>query len=73
MLILPLDTVITADTFIDITLDQMHKATIPLMTAFIKIRMNSDLNTPVVIASLKGSPVDVRNRVIDKKLKVHYY
>ena len=73
MLVLPLDTVITGGTFIDITLDQMHKATIPLLTAFVKIRMNSDLNTPVVMASLKGSPSDVRNQVIDKKQKVHYY
>ena len=45
----------------------MHKAKNPMLTAFINIRMNSNLNTPVVIASLKGNPVDVRNKVIDKK------
>ena len=47
----------------------MHKGTIPLLTAFIKIRMNHDLTTSVVIASLKGSPLDVRNKVVDKKQK----
>ena len=64
---LPLDTVITEEKFIDISLDKMHKTKIPMLTAFIKIRMNSNFNTHVVIASLKVNPVDVRNKVVDKK------
>ena len=64
---LPLDAVITEEKFIDISLDKMHKTKIPMLTAFIKIRMNSNFNTHVVIASLKVNPVDVRNKVVDKK------
>ena len=64
-----LDTAINEDMFLDITLEQMHKGTILLLTAFIKIRMNCDLTTSVVTASLKGSPLDVRNKVVDKKQK----
>ena len=64
---LPLDTVVTEETFIDITLDQMHEAKIHMLTALINIKMNSNINTHVVIASLKGNPVDVRNKVVKTK------
>ena len=50
---LPLDTIIFEEFFIDITLYQIHKAKTPMLTTFIKIRMNSNLNTSIVITSLK--------------------
>ena len=63
---LPLDSIISEDTFIYITLDHMLKATISMLTAFIRIRFNSNVTTSVVIPRTKGTPLDVRNKIVDK-------
>ena len=59
--------VITDKVFLDTTLDQMPKSTVSLLSEFIPIRLNRDINTRVVIASTYSTPADIRLQKLDRK------
>ena len=63
---LPHDTAISADTFEDCTLVHFHGCYVPLLTAFYKMRMVTNVSDKIPIPK-KGSVEDAVAGVIDKK------
>ena len=53
------------DIFVNVALNQMEKCTALLLSVFIRMRLNSNLNNPVVIVCNKGFPLGVRNNIVD--------
>jgi hypothetical protein len=67
-----LDSPITTEVFELLTIDQIMKANVSMLSAFIKIRLNENLFEHCSISTTKDNPMQVRRRDIDKKTKVHY-
>ena len=64
---LPIETTVTNTTFTAITLDQMSKGSAAMLGAFIKNRLHVNLTERCVIATKKGTPIEVRRGDVDKK------
>ena len=62
---LPEDTVITTEIFEPLTIDQIMKANVSMLSAFIKIRLNENLFERCSISTTKGNPMQVQRRDID--------
>ena len=69
---LPQDTTITTEIVEPLTIDQIMKANVFMLSAFIKIRLNENLFERCSISTTKGNLMQVRRRDIDKKPKDHY-
>ena len=70
---LPKDSLITTEVFELLTIDQLMKANVSILSAFIKIRIKANIFERCTISTTKGNPVQVRRRDVAKKQKDQYY
>ena len=66
---LPVKITITTNVFMDLNLDQMAKYSVNMISPFIKLWSKAVLTTRCIIASNKGTPLEVKRGDIDKKTK----
>ena len=64
------DNIIIDLVFLDITVDQVSKTTASLMSACVKIQLNRDLDTSVVIVKSKSTSSYVHLQKLDMKAKI---